>query len=92
MKKHIIHAYEIIADDGKDVYRLHIPGTSSKQVASWLSDWAGMEAVKVKPSERGAACPISAERIAEALQASRFGQMEIDLIVRALTHYTDFVL
>lgn len=91
MKNHEIKAYDVISEDGAgDVYRMNIPATGPAGVRAFLAS-GGLTAVKVRPGTRDAIDPISAACVADALRASRFGQTEIDLIVRTLTTFTDFV-
>lgn len=75
-------AYMVYTDDGRNVYRLDVPAESAKKAREFVQ--GNGEIVAVKPGERNASNPISADYIANALAAARFGQMEIDLILRAL--------
>lgn len=78
MKKH----FKVYADDGEHVYKFDIPAESEKKALEYAN--GNGEIVAVKPGERTAENPISLLQITRALKAASFGQMEIDLITRAL--------
>lgn len=86
-----IKAFEVIAECGNDVYKMHFPGTSRADVEKHLTAETDLTPLIIRAGERRPDCPISAAYIADALAAYSFGQMEIDLITRTLTRFTDFV-
>ena len=87
----MVKHFECICESGSDVYKVHVPATSRAAAEKWISDGAGMTPILTRAGGRNASDPISADCIAAALRSAYFGQMEIDLIVRTLTHFTDFV-
>ncbi len=72
--------YMIYLDDGKDVYKLAIPATNEKKAREYVRGNGEVIAIKDITSD----CPISVDKVTQALLKSNFGQIEIDLITRAL--------
>ena len=79
MKKH----YVVYMDDGRDAFKLNIPAESEKKAREYVI--GNGEVIAVKEGIRTKEDPISLEMVANALARACFGQMEIDLITRALT-------
>lgn len=79
MKKH----YVVYMEDSIDVFKLHVPAENEKKAREYVQ--GNGEVLMVKRGERTIETPISMSMIANALQAHHFGQMEIDLITRALS-------
>lgn len=79
MKKH----YVVYLDDGENAYKVHIPAESEKKAREYVN--GNGDVIAIKQGERTGECPISLGLIADALERSHFGQMEIDLITRALS-------
>lgn len=76
-------AYIVYLDDGKSVFKVHIPAESEKAARDFVR--GNGEVIACKPSsDRNAENPIRMDLITQALQNASFGQMEIDLITRAL--------
>lgn len=79
MKKH----FTVYLDDGKDVFKAHIPAENEKKAREYVQ--GNGDVIAVKRGERTASDPISRQCIADALVKAQFGGMEIDLILRALS-------
>lgn len=77
MKKH----YVVYMDDGH-AFKLDIPARTEKEAREFVS--GNGEIIAVRQGIRTASDPISIDCIVNALQKAFFGQMEIDLITRAL--------
>lgn len=77
MKKH----YVVYMDDG-NAFKLHVPAESEKKALEFVQ--GNGEVIAIKQGERTIENPISRSLIADALARSNFGQLEIDLITRAL--------
>lgn len=84
MKKH----YVVYMDDGNVAFKLNIPAESEKKARDFVQ--GNGEVIAIKQGERNIENPISCWLIADALARSNFGQLEIDLITRAL-HDCDFI-
>lgn len=84
MKKHFV----VYLDDGANAYKCHIPAENEKKAREYVN--GNGEVIAVKRGERNAEAPISLSLVADALARAHFGQMEIDLITRAL-HDCDFI-
>lgn len=77
-----LKAYEAILDDGKDLYKLHVPGYSRKDVEA---TWAGNgEFVRVKPVPE---MMPDADKVADAMKKDGFCDAQCDLVSRILTCY-----
>ena len=77
-----LKAYEAILDDGKDIYKIHVPGFSRKDVEA---TWAGNgEFVRIKPVPE---MMPDAEKVAEAMKQCGFPDAPCDLVRRILTCY-----
>ena len=79
MKKH----YVVYMEDSIDVFKLHVPAENEKKAREFVQ--GNGEVLMVKRGERTIESPISMNMIVSALQNHHFGQMEIDLITRALS-------
>mgnify|MGYP000062808970 CR=1 FL=1 len=76
-------AYIVYLDDGQNVFKVHIPAENEKEARDFVR--GNGEIIACKPSlDRNEENPISMDLIMQALQNASFGQMEIDLITRAL--------
>ena len=92
MKK--LNVYSVYLDDGKDVFRVTVPAASKKDAAEYVR--GNGDVVAIKPAEyvRGngdvvAIKPadlqdIDLDALADTLKRAQWGQMEIDIITRAL--------
>lgn len=76
-------AYIVYLDDGKNVFKVHIPAENENEARDFVRGNGDVIACKLS-SDRNAENPISMDLIRQALQNALFGQMEIDLITRAL--------
>lgn len=76
-----IKAYKIILDDGRDAYREIVPATSKKEALEWAR--GNGEVVSCAEYD----CPISYEKVVDALLAANFGREECDVVGRILTSY-----
>lgn len=72
--------YMVYLDDGKDCYKLAIPAKDEKAAREYVQGNGEVIAIKEVTSE----FPISADKVAQALQNADFGEYEIDFITRAL--------
>ena len=79
MKKH----YVVYLDDGKNAYKVNVPAENEKKAREYVQ--GNGEVIAIRKGERTASEPISLEMIGNALARANFGQMEIDLITRALS-------
>lgn len=75
LKKYIAYL-----DDGKSVYKIAVPAKDPKAVKEYLNGNGEVVAIKELND-----WPISAEKVGNALKYANFGEIEIDLVVRALT-------
>jgi hypothetical protein len=75
--------YEIILEDGNNVYKVFIPAESEKKAREYVQ--GNGEIVRCKLSDDYNTNKISCDKVASALLLSNFGQPEIDIITRALT-------
>lgn len=75
MKKYIIYL-----DDGHDCYKAAVPAKNEKAAREYVQGNGEVIAVKEVTSE----FPISADKVAQALQNAGFGRYEMDFITRAL--------
>ena len=79
MKKFTV--YEIIAEDGKDVYKMTVPAESKKAAADYIAR-GGLTATVTRPHPF--LSDINLECLADTLRRNAWGQAEIDTITRAL--------
>lgn len=76
-------AYIVYLDDGQNVFKVHIPAENEKEARDFVR--GNGDVIVCKPSlDRNEENPISMDLIMQALQNASFGQMEIDLVTRAL--------
>lgn len=75
MKKFMVYL-----DDGKDVFKLAIPAKDEKIAREYVKGNGEIIAVKDITND----FPISVEKVGEALTKAGFGEIEMDLITRAL--------
>lgn len=72
--------YMVYLDDGKNAYKVAIPAKDEKAAREYVQ--GNGEVIAVKDVTQN--YPISADKVADALKNASFGQIEIDLITRAL--------
>jgi len=72
--------YMVYLDDGKNAYKVAIPAKDEKVAREYVQ--GNGEVIAVKDVTQN--YPISADKVADALKNASFGQIEIDLITRAL--------
>lgn len=79
MKK--MNKYMVYVDDGYDAMKIAVPAHNEKEAKEYVKGNGEIIAVKDVSEQY----PIDANYLAEVLDESRFGEVEKDLIVRALT-------
>ena len=77
MKK--LNVYSVYLDDGKDVFRVTVPAASKKDAAEYVR--GNGDVVAIKPADLQG---IDLDALADTLKRAQWGQMEIDIITRAL--------
>lgn len=79
----MLNIYKIYMEDTTtgDCFAVHVPAKNQKAAESYVE--GNGEIIKVKDVTDDA--PICVNRVAEALQVAHFGQVEIDIITRALS-------
>ena len=77
MKK--LNVYSVYLDDGKDVFRVTVPAASKKDAAEYVRGNGNV--VAIKPADLQ---DIDLDALADTLKRAQWGQMEIDIITRAL--------
>ena len=82
-------AYVVYLDDGTETFKLNIPAENKSKALKYVE--GNGQVISCLPSQdRTPENPISLDCVAKALKNASFGQMEIDLITRAL-HDCDFI-
>lgn len=77
MKK--LTVYNVYLDDGKSVFRVTVPAASKKEAADYVQ--GNGDVVAIKPADLQ---DIDLDQLADTLKRAQWGQMEIDIITRAL--------
>lgn len=77
MKK--LTVYNVYLDDGKSVFRVTVPAASKKEAADYVQ--GNGDVVAIKPADLQG---IDLDALADTLKRAQWGQMEIDIITRAL--------
>ena len=77
MKK--LNVYSVYLDDGKDVFRVTVPAANKKDAAEYVRGNGNV--VAIKPADLQ---DIDLDALADTLKRAQWGQMEIDIITRAL--------
>ena len=77
MKK--LNVYSVYLDDRKDVFRVTVPAASKKDAAEYVR--GNGDVVAIKPADLQ---DIDLDALADTLKRAQWGQMEIDIITRAL--------
>lgn len=72
--------YMVYLDDNTDCYKLAIPAKDEKTAREYVQGNGEVIAVKEVTNDY----PISADKVAQALQNAGFGKYEMDFITRAL--------
>lgn len=78
--------FEVIFESGKDVFKEYIPCKTKKEAEKWIQ--GNGDIVRIKEYKLNDS--ISLDKILDALKASKFGEIEIDIISRALSD-CDFI-
>ena len=74
-----LNVYSVYLDDGKDVFRVTVPAASKKDAAEYVR--GNGDVVAIKPADLQG---IDLDALADTLKRAQWGQMEIDIITRAL--------
>ena len=77
--------YMVYMDDGHACFKCAIPAKSEKDAREYVQGNGEVIAVKDVTND----FPISASKVFDALKNANFGETEIDLIIRTLTHVTN---
>lgn len=77
MKKMTV--YDVYLDDGRDAFRVTVPAESKQAAAKYAEGNGRIIAILENPLQG-----INLERLANTLRAGGWGQLEIDVITRAL--------
>lgn len=72
--------YMVYMDDGKNCFKIAVPAKNEKLAREYVKGNGEIIAIKDVTEE----FPISSEKIVNALSSARFGEIEIDLIIRCL--------
>lgn len=72
--------YMVYLDDGKDCYKLAVPAKDEDAAKKYIRGNGEVVAIKDITND----CPISAEKVGQALYNAGFGDIEMDLITRTL--------
>ena len=72
--------YFVYLDDGKDAYRIAVPANNEKEAKDFCEGNGEVVGIKDVTEKY----PISKDKVAEALFSNGFGDIEVDLITRAL--------
>ena len=78
--------FEVILESGTDVYKIYVPSKTKKDAESYVR--GNGDVVRVR--EHQLVNPISIDKIVGALKTGGFGEMEVNLISRALSD-CDFI-
>lgn len=76
-------AYIVYLEDGKNFFKLNVPAENEKAARKFVEGNGDVITVKLN-EDRNEENPISINYISDALVNAQFGQIEIDLILRAL--------
>lgn len=83
----MLKVYECIIDEGRTIYKEFIPAKNKKEL---LKKW-GCNGEFIKIKDVTSDYPISEKCVIEALQMRNFGQIEQDIIIRALREIIEIV-
>lgn len=72
--------YMVYMDDGKNCFKIAVPAKSEKAAREYVKGNGEIIAVKDVTED----FPIFAEKVANALLSTHFGEIEKDLIIRCL--------
>lgn len=79
MKKMTV--YDVYLDDGRDAFRVTVPAESKQAAAKYAAGNGEIISIRENPLLQD----INLECLANTLRAGGWGQLEIDVITRALT-------
>ena len=72
--------YMAYVDDGRNCFRVAVPAANEKAARKYVEGNGEIIAIKDITND----FPISLDKVAQALKAAQFGQVEIELITRCL--------
>ena len=79
--------YKVIFEDRDNVYREYIPAESAEAAEAYIAGNGEIVAVKDVTED----FPISLDKVADALRAAGFGQIEQAAIVRMIQQYSNTI-